>query len=332
MNVGACIKLNYQNNDTIERWPLHPAPLWEESLSSWLHRLVATYGMTLKEWFQEVFLVLAPDDFTLDTAPPEWLIDRITQGTGLSKNRINQMTIKAYAPWVIDGLSNADEFNLYTDYFTQSFSLLPWLSCKESPCCRTVLNKNIIPWLDRSALPTICVDCVSTDPIPYLRIFWRLALLGSCTTHKIPLTKNHIRWHSRLQLGKYKNTTTVSEHVQYVDHFSFQAITTGRFIYNNNIQFNAAIYCRWLRLLIEELFCLSRCREEIDQVWYIAGVSLKLGQLGSVCYEELQLDDRRDTLRVIGFILSELPTLVEKGKLDLTSRSERINMPRRTQW
>ena len=77
------------------RWPLHPTPLWEESLSSWLHRLTAAYDMTLDEWLEALFVTPIPDDFTLDTNPPAALIDKLIEGTGLSKERLYQMTLKS---------------------------------------------------------------------------------------------------------------------------------------------------------------------------------------------------------------------------------------------
>lgn len=314
------------------RWPLHPTPLWEESLSSWLHRLTAAYDMTLDEWLEALFVTPIPDDFTLDTNPPAALIDKLIEGTGLSKERLYQMTLKSYTPWIIDGLEAPDQFNLYEDYFTQRFSVLPWPACKEKSCCRTYFNRqHVIPWLDRNTAPSLCVDCIQSDTIPYLRIFWRLALLGSCTQHKTLLTKDRIGWKKSLQFKNLIHLQPAPKSIAFVDRLSFQAITTGRVIYDNTIQFNAAVYCRWIRLLIEELFCGSLNREGIMEVWYMAGASYKVGLFDweFECYESLNLVYRCWVLKVIGFILNELPTLIQHGKLDFSSRDELINMPKR---
>lgn len=324
--------MNYQNENLIDRWPLHPKPLWEESLSSWLHRLAEAYWVTLDEWFENIFSEKVPDDLTLDTNPSEKLIQQLSLGTGLSKNRLHQMTIKSYAPWIIDNLNNCNnQFNLFTDYLTQTFSVLPWRPCREKFCCRTILTDKIVPWLNRSKLPMICIKCLESDPIPYLRIFWRLTLLGGCPKHMIRLTEVPYYWQDGLKLKKSKNKIikATDHEVLLADTFSFQAITTGTVLLSPDRQLNAGIYCRWLRFLISELFCLSHNREDIDHIWYAAGESLKLGLVDNTPYENLSLYDRYRTLKVLGFILKELPIILSGEELDLKSRKEVVSMPKR---
>lgn len=320
-------------NKITKRWPLHPQPQWEESLSSWLHRLADAYWITLDKWFEMSFNEPAPDDFTLDLGLSENLIEALSVGTGVDKNYLNQMTVKGYAPWIVDGLQES-QFDIDTDYCTQSFSPIPWGVCNQEVCCRSVFKMNSIPWVNKRKLLAICAPCIETDFIPYLRIFWRLALLGSCIKHNSCLVEARVSWQNGLKIKSIKNKTIIliDERAKLVDSLSMQALTTGYVSYEPYIKMSAAIYCRWVRFLISELFCLSHDREDIKHVWYAAEVSLKLGFLDAVLYENFTTYDRYRTLIVIGFILIELLNFINGQKLDLTSRYEVASKLNRQWW
>lgn len=291
-----------------ERWPLHPVPLWEESLSSWLHRLAAAYWMSLDKWFEAVFHEKVPDDYTLDTNPSHVLLTRLSLGTGFSISRLYRMTTRAYMPWIMDGFDK-DGINLFSEYFDQSFDLLPWRSCTESECCRNFFPKKVIPWLRKNKRPIICTKCIETDLVPYLRIFWRLAIFGSCPKHKIRLIEYPMNWKKKIIPSR--EIQEADDDVIYVDKLSLEVVTKGHVLLWPERRLSAAIYCRWLRFLIEDLFCFSHHREDIDCVWHTAEMPYRLGLWGPFYYEALDLKDHYRVLKIIGFILRRLPTMLD---------------------
>jgi hypothetical protein len=245
--------------------------------------------MPLSKWFEAVFHEKVPDDYTLDTNPSYVLLTRLSLGTGFSIKHLYRMTAKTYMPWITDGFDQRG-LNLFSDYFDQSFDLLPWSLCNEGDCCRNFFPKIIIPWLCSDQRPVVCRRCIETDPIPYLRIFWRLAIFGSCPRHKIRLVEYPLNWRKQTTV-KGREIQEADDDVIYVDKLSLEAVTTGYVSLWPDRRLHAANYCRWVRLLIEDVLCFSPHREVIDCVWYSADISLRLGLCGSVVYERLRAND-----------------------------------------
>lgn len=172
------------------RWPLHPPPQPHEALSSWVSRLAHEYEMTWEAFFCDGLGMEPLDTQCLDRQPPRPLVQTLARRTGVKPERIWSMTLSGYVPWIIDTLDTADATCLST-YATQYQTLLtrqtPWVS---KGLYHPKTGRYCLPWLSEpgSSEQTLCLACLRTDPVPHLRLFWRLALMRSCPLHGCLLT------------------------------------------------------------------------------------------------------------------------------------------------
>ncbi|MDJ0355334.1 TniQ family protein [Paenarthrobacter sp. PH39-S1] len=75
-----------------ERWPLYPAPAETESLSSWLRRIAASYGMYSFELLEHGLGHRELRDRELDLDPPTHLLEELARCTCLDHHRVSAMT------------------------------------------------------------------------------------------------------------------------------------------------------------------------------------------------------------------------------------------------
>ncbi|WP_130508020.1 TniQ family protein [Krasilnikovia cinnamomea] len=109
------------------RWPLHPAPVPGEALSSWLHRLARTYDMPVDELLRHNLGTLSADAgrdvVGLDLDPPGWLLTALAERTGVPIHQIARMAVSGWTPWLLDSLDHDPD--AYTTYVRQDSVLLP---------------------------------------------------------------------------------------------------------------------------------------------------------------------------------------------------------------
>jgi len=86
------------------RWPLHPAPLDGEALSSWLRRIAATYQMTVGELVEHGLGQDPKAEGDLDLDPSPALLDVLAERTGVGRARVRQMCMAGWTPWLLDSL------------------------------------------------------------------------------------------------------------------------------------------------------------------------------------------------------------------------------------
>ncbi len=106
-----------------ERWPLHPAPVEMESLSSWLRRIAASYGMYSYALLEHGLGHRELSDPELDLNPPTDLLEELAKRTGLDQHRVIAMTMAGWVPWLFDSLIPAP--GAYETYVHQLSVLLP---------------------------------------------------------------------------------------------------------------------------------------------------------------------------------------------------------------
>src|SRR5713101_2240798 len=299
------------------RWPLHPKPQPEESLSSWVFRLAQQYAMTWQEFCHGALgtEVLAED--LLDRQPPVALVHALAVRTGVPPERIRTMPLTGYVPWLIDTLDTDDATCLST-YATQYQTLLrrqtPWMS---KGLYNRATGRYCLPWL-REPSPsdhTLCLACLRTDHLPHLRLFWRLGLMGSCPLHGCLLTTV-----SGPALGMIDSIDTPLESAEpdllSVDALSVQAVTHGRVRFPCGAEMDAAVYVRFVRSLIEELFCRRSVAgadaDTIAAIWEEVGCRPYAGLMMSKPFEQLTLQQRRNTLRAVGRLLGDLPASLHR--------------------
>jgi TniQ len=137
--------------------PLYVAPLAEESLFSWLHRLATRLGTS--------FHTLASHSFGIEDRagrttwwhrPHPWALARISQRTGVALARLRQMTFEDFQPVYRDDEDSGRFAGRRYD-------------------CRAP------EW--RAYRFGICGACLEADAVPYLRSIWHIGWLAVCPTH-----------------------------------------------------------------------------------------------------------------------------------------------------
>ena len=104
------------------RWPLHPAPKEGEALSSWLNRVATCYQMDVHELLVHDLGHSHLDD--LDTAPPSSLLAALARRSGVAFERLREMSLAGWLPWLLDSLDDSVPAALET-YAFQCSVLLP---------------------------------------------------------------------------------------------------------------------------------------------------------------------------------------------------------------
>lgn len=140
-------------------WPVHLKPLPDELLSSWLVRLAHGHGLKLQTFSSMVFgrdkSIWNRD---IDKLAPDWLIDRIAECSGASKQAVLDTTLKSY------------EGSLYEHH--QPNGNTRWL-----------LPLGVYHRIRRGHGLQYCPRCLEEDAAPYFRKRWRLGFSVMCTKH-----------------------------------------------------------------------------------------------------------------------------------------------------
>lgn len=300
-----------------QRWPLHPQPQAHESLSSWVFRLAQAYEMSWEAFFCEALGRDPVEAPVLDRQAPASLVQTLSVRTGAPPERIWSMTLASYVPWIIDTLDDQDSACLST-YATQYRTLIrrqkPWMS---QGLYNPKSGRYCLPWLGESDSDelAVCPACLRTDRIPYLRLFWRLVLMESCPRHGCllaevagldPLT------HPRTQVW----INSADRDLLTVDRLSLQAVTRGVVRMKGGECMPATVYVRFLRSLIEELFCRRSAAGSdaptLDKIWKDVGYPPYVWLSRSKPFERLSRYQRRATLRAVGRLLGDLPISLQR--------------------
>ena len=129
------------------RWPLHPPPSEGEALTSWLNRLAEVYGMSVDDLLRHNLAAPGadlPDQQTLDLDPPPWLLPALAERTGTPLDRLRQLTIAGWVPWLLDSLDPEPVPGAAFDTYVRQDSVL--LTTRERP------GRQVPGW--RAWLPT----------------------------------------------------------------------------------------------------------------------------------------------------------------------------------
>ena len=236
-----------------KRWPLHPRPYPNESLLSWIMRTASLYNMEPEKILQyECGIPIAHKDLhQLDLNPSIYLMRTLSERTGIEFDSIRALIAQSYVPLLIDSL----DLIFDNDYVNQ----FPIFSGK-----RTIENprfaKGWSPWFNsqRFALLYGCATCLTEDPDPYFRLYWRFPWLMSCPLHNLLLapvlffsTGNGLDFFFDKECIPAVPQTVETLYV--MDSMTLQAITTGMVNIPAGRQIHGGIWIRLLRTLLEEL-------------------------------------------------------------------------------
>ena len=144
-------------------WPIRYKPLPDELLSHWIVRLAHGHGLKVQTFCNLLFgngrQVWNRD---IDRLGPEWLLDGLIAGTGTSRARAFDTTLRP-----LHGL------------------LFPKL--KESGNLTWVLTQQMFHRTRQGNGQQFCPTCLAEDETPYFRRQWRLAVFTYCPLHRCAL-------------------------------------------------------------------------------------------------------------------------------------------------
>ncbi|WP_090956790.1 TniQ family protein [Arthrobacter sp. ov118] len=275
------------------RWPLHPAPLPGESLSSWLRRIADRYDVSLYVLVSDLGHALdGPED--LDTCPPAGFARELARRTGVDVHRIQRMSLGGWAPWLLDQLEPDPE--AFTSYTRQLSVLLP--AGRRRPRQIPVWRA----WLPSKQALRACPQCIATSkpPHPY-QLLWLLSLTLSCPFHGCLLEPRakaatyFSDWERKPPAPRPASATVLA-----MDGRTWHAMTTGSVDLPRR-QVHAGVWFRLIRTIIDELGAtISECRTAsrmIMRVWKETGYPLRAGPLKWHPHEDYPLDVQLRTLQ-----------------------------------
>jgi len=273
------------------RWPLHPPPGEGEALASWLSRLAEVYGLSVEDLLRHNLTapgVDLPDHHTsaLDLDPPPWLLPALTERTGVPVDRLRQMTIAGWVPWLLDTLDPEPVPGAAFDTYVRQDSVL--LTTKERPGRRVPGWR---AWLSadpkRGPLRRACPTCQGTaaDDTFGLTLMSQLPLTLSCPQHRCHLEPAFgglgafVAWEKQDTRAHPAPAAVVA-----LDARTHQGLRTGAVPLPGR-PVHAGVWFRLLRTLIDELSTplsalRAGSRRTVRRVWELAGYPPRAGIVG----------------------------------------------------
>lgn len=294
----------------VRRWPVHPAPIPGEALSSWLRRIADRYDVHLEDLVADLgFWPGRAAD--LDTCPPGRFAQELSSRTGVDTHRIRRMSLSGWSPWLLD--QTEPDPGLFAKYTRQFAVLLPG---------ETRWPREIYPWMPwcptRPAVRA-CPHCIETTapPHPY-QLLWLLPLTLSCPSHGCLLetrtkSPNYFAgWEYRTPSPRPVPATVLA-----MDTRTWQAMATGR-VQLLSQQVKAGTWFRLMRTIIDELNApLTECRTAnrmIMGIWDQAGHGGRVGPLKWQPHEGYTIDSQIRTLEATATAIQLLESDTVSGR------------------
>lgn len=257
-----------------DRWPVHPAPIDGEALSSWLRRIAASYQMTVAELLEHGLGHDPQAERDLDADPPPRLLAAIGQRTNITASRLREMTLAGWAPWLLDSLQpHQSAFNTYARQF--SVLLKPG---KRST--RTAGRWRA--WIPDEPLKRACPRCIEEPNRAGLLLIGQLPLALSCPEHRVMLEPcigfpgDFIVW-----LEDGDPPRAASKAVQEMDDRTHQALQTGQ-VQLPGRSVHAGVWFRLLRTLLDEVSTPATYwrthADDLHRIWASCGHPVRAGQ------------------------------------------------------
>jgi hypothetical protein len=258
-----------------DRWPVHPAPIAGEALSSWLRRIAASYQMNVAELLEHG---LGHDDpqveRDLDADPPARLLAALGQRTNIAPSRLREMTLAGWTPWLLDSLQpDRSAFDTYA----RQFSILLKAGKR---------SKHIAgpwrAWISLEPLKRACPCCVEEADRAGLLLIGLLPLSLSCPEHRVMLEPvigfpgDWIVW-----IDDGDPPRAASKAVQEMDDRTQQGLRTGQ-VQLPGRSVHAGVWFRLLRTLLDEVSTPATYwrphADDLRRVWASCGHPVRAGQ------------------------------------------------------
>ncbi len=302
-----------------ELWPLHPAPVEAESLSSWLNRLASTYQMNTSEFLEHALGHQPLRDQQLDFDPPTPLLAELILHSGVDRNRLKQMCVAGWVPWLLD--STAPEPGSYQTYVHQFSVLLP-------PTRRKIYAPaQWLPWTPEDRIRRACPECLESSGSVVFQLFWQFPLMLSCPRHAcwIELYEGqppeYFRW-----AAPARNDPTVPPAVASMDRRTWQAVTTGK-VELPRRSVHAGVWFRLLRTLLDELSaaqgqCGGQLRD-VHLIWERTGHPFRAGLHAWRSFENLKWPIQQQLLEAAAMAIE----LIENDSVSALGSTAHLLLP-----
>lgn len=147
----------------VRLWPVHPHPLPDELLSSWIVRIARANAIKLQTLSWQLFgNKRSPWNRDIDRSAPPWLLRALCTHTGCNYWDAFHTTLVTYRG------------QLYPH--RQTSGQLSWILPIKGHGMRR-----------RAFSLQFCPTCLADDPVPYFRKTWRLAFCTYCLKHQCAL-------------------------------------------------------------------------------------------------------------------------------------------------
>lgn len=303
------------------RWPLHPAPVDGEALSSWLGRIAYRYGFNHRDLGRDLGYELRTSD--IDLAPPAGLAVQLQNHTGVDADRIRKMSITGWTPWLLDHVD--PDLNAFTTYARQLAVLLP----KGKRRHREVTSWRA--WIPTKQSRRACPQCMTGTkrPHPY-QLMWSLPLMLTCPFHHCLLEPDpgiagyFFDWEDNPPTPRPATETVLA-----MDLRTWDALTTG-WVELPQRRIHAGLWFRLLRTILDELSIpVSECgpaARVIRHVWDKTGRPVRAGQTAWHPYEAKPLDIQLSTLEAAATAIH----LIETGDTAGRGTDAKLFLPQPT--
>lgn len=261
------------------RWPLHPAPIDGEALSSWMRRIAVSYQMSVPQLLEHGLGYGRQTEQQLDFAPQHDLLDLLIERTGIDQGRLRQMSLAGWTPWLIDSLEpEPDSFDIYV----HQFSVLLRSGSRSSGARSWNPDCPWLPWKPQVPEQRACPRCLEDPNRQAMLLIWQLPLLLSCPEHGCTLQPcagflgDRLFWPSDNTVPQ-----AVSDTVLAMDRRTHEAMTTGQ-VQLPGRPVHAAIWFRLLRTFLDEvsskLSNWGKHAPDLRLIWSSCGHPVRAGK------------------------------------------------------
>lgn len=307
------------------RWPLHPVPLDDEPLSSWLIRLADAYEMEPMAFCHDTLAWPHPSLQGLDECPSADLITTLAEHTGWSISRVEAMTLRHYEGTVFETLDPV---------VPQAMSALlprfhPDRRHRDDRTYDRRQWKQLTLWLlprEPTAVMPFCPLCIAEGPMVYPRTSWSLALTIICRRHEVVL-RDHcpacaepvLRWWTHLAPERWAHcwcgaalalapTVPTPAPLLWLANRAHEALTTGEVGIDDCVPMPAHTYFAILRAFVESVRLRWANQPWAESCWRRLGVDPTVirPQLAAP-FEVQPLSWRLRILELVGHLLKPWP-------------------------
>ena len=279
------------------RWPVHPHPVKEEAILSWLSRIAICYGLGVSELLHDLDFHGDPNDLTMSI--PHRLLESLSNRTGVEKQKIYALTVISWR--LLLGIDS--DFESYAHHY----SLLLSLNQRK----RYFPKKAWRPWFPSSwSSPKACPECAISKDSNVMLLVWYLPIMLSCPIHQCVL-HTCFSIHGRYIMWKKDSDLEIphSPAIQNMDRRTWSALTTGE-VKLPRRTVHGAVWLRLLRTLLDELHIPISSKiptyTNMVSIWDALGLTQQDVRSRWCPYEELTFQSQQITLMVAATAIEQI--------------------------